>query len=68
MCVCVCVGVGVCVGGCVCVGVGACVRVCVWVCLYSATMSWTYLRGTDQRPCVVNIISGAFAKFFHLRF
>ena len=45
----------------------------VCVCLYSSTMkassdckmSETYLRGTDQRSCVVNIYLGAFAKFIH---
>ena len=31
-------------------------------------MSGRYLRGTDQRPFVVSIISGASAKFFNLGF
>ena len=47
----------------------------VCVCLYSSTMkassdckmSETYLRGTDQRSCVVNIYLGASTKFIHLR-
>ena len=30
-------------------------------------MSETYLRSTDQRPCVVKIYLGASAKFLHLR-
>ena len=46
------------------------IRVCVR--LYSFTvkassdckMSETYLRGTDQRTCVVNISQGASVKFF----
>ena len=52
------------------------VCVCLFVCLYSSTvktssdckMSKTYLRGTDQRSCVVNIHLGASAKFLHLYF
>ena len=60
---CWCVRVSVCVCGSVCV-----------VCLYSSTvkasseckMSERYLRGTDQRSCVVNIYLGASAKFVHL--
>ena len=51
-----------------------CVCACVCVCLYSSTVkassdckrSKTYLRGTDQRSCVVNIYMGASAKFLHL--
>ena len=47
-----------------------CVCVCVCVCLYSSTvkassdckMFKTYLRGTDQRSCVVNIYLGAFCQ------
>ena len=57
---------------CVCVFV----CVCVCLCLYSSTvkassvckMSETYLRGTDQWSCVVNINLGASVKFLHLRF
>ena len=57
----------------VCVCLCVCVCVCV-VCLYSSTvkasseckMSERYLRGTDQRSCVVNIYLGASAKFVHL--
>ena len=45
------------------------------MCLYSSTvkassdrkMSETYLRGTEQQSCVVNIYLGASAKFLHLR-
>ena len=45
-----------------------CVCVCVCVCLYSSIvkassdckMLKTYLRGTDQRSCVVNIYLGTF--------
>ena len=52
-----------------------CVFVCVRACLYSSTMkassdskmSETYLKSTDQRPCVVKIYLGASAKFLHLR-
>ena len=51
-----------------------CVFVCVCVCVCSSTvkassvckMSDTYLRGKDQRCCVVNIIRCASAKFLHL--
>ena len=60
---------------CVCVCVCVCMCVCVCVCLYSFTVkasfickiSETYLRGTDQRSCVVNINLGASAKFPYLR-
>ena len=54
-----------------------CVCLCVCACVYilslqglfpSATMSGTYLRGTDQRSCVVSMILGTSAKFFHLCF
>ena len=57
--------------------VRVCVCVCVCVCvLYSSTvkassdckMFKTYLRGSDQRFCVVNIYLGASAKFIHLHF
>ena len=69
-CVCVCVCVSVCVYVCLYV------CVCVFVCLYSSTvkassdckMFKTYLRGSDQRSCVVNIYLGASAKFIHLHF
>ena len=48
--------------------------VCLCVCLYSSTVtassnckiSKTYLRGTDQRSCVVNIYLGASANFLYL--
>ena len=75
-CVCVCVCVCVCararVCACVCVRVRACM--CVCVCLYSFTIKassvynnvWDIIEGMDQRPCVVNIILGASAKFLHL--
>lgn len=53
-----------------------CVFVCVCMSLYSFTVkaslpapiSWTYLRGTDQRSCVVTVISGSSTTFLHLRF
>ena len=67
---------------CVCVCVHArarmcmCVCACVCVCLYSSTVKAssvnktpkTYLRGTDQRSCVVNINLDSSAKFHHLCF
>ena len=53
-----------------------CVRVRVGVCVFISStmkassdckMSKIYLRGTNQRSCVVNIYLGASAKFLHLR-
>ena len=55
---------------CVCV----CVCVCVFIFFYREGFfrmqedSKTYLRGTDQRSCVVNIYLGASAKFLHFYF
>ena len=61
MCVCVCVYL--------CVHVCVHVLVCVCVCVCACVGGWVsvFLRGTDQRSCVVNILLGASAKFLHLR-
>ena len=63
-CACTCVRVLVCVCVCVCVGgwVGG-----LWVCACVGGWVSVFLRGTDQRSCVVNILLGASAKFLHLR-
>ena len=61
---------------CICVCLCVCVCVYVFVCLYSSTVKAssdckifkTYLRGSDQRSCVVNIYLSASAKFIHLHF
>ena len=62
---------------CVCVCARACVCVCVCVCMFiffdregffRQQDVKTYLRGTDQRSCVVNINLDASAKFHHLCF
>ena len=59
---------------CVCVCVCVCVYVCVFLLFHRKgffllqRLSGRYLRGTDQRPFVVSIISGASAKFFNLGF
>ena len=57
-CACTCVRVLVCVGG----WVGG-----LWVCACVGGWVSVFLRGTDQRSCVVNILLGASAKFLHLR-
>ena len=64
-CWCVRVSVYACVGVCVC---------CVFIFFHREGFFWEckmserYLRGTDQRSCVVNIYLGASAKFVHLCF
>ena len=60
---------------CVCVCVCVCICVCMCMCLYFSTVtassdcktSVTYLKGTDQRCCVVSIIPVASNRFLHLR-